>query len=111
MQGIYRILKPRCNPRRAAIFQQFHGNGIFNLNKISSGFGFITSSPSMQHKGLENVTVSEVLMTKGEENVGSWLWCRVDDVVINAMRNVRYFFNLFFYIFCSYLFNYKLISL
>ncbi|XP_058780736.1 CBS domain-containing protein CBSX3, mitochondrial-like [Vicia villosa] len=88
MQGIYRILKPRCNPRRAAIFQQFHGNGIFNLNKISSGFGFITSSPSMQQKGLENVTVSEVLMTKGEEKVGSWLWCRVDDVVINAMRNM-----------------------
>ncbi|CAL5205356.1 unnamed protein product [Lathyrus oleraceus] len=88
MQGIYRILRPYRNPPRAAIFQQFHGNGIFNANKISSGFGFITSSPSMQQKGLENVTVSEVLMTKGEEKVGSWLWCRVDDAVINAMRNM-----------------------
>ncbi|CAI8599996.1 unnamed protein product [Vicia faba] len=88
MQGIYRILRPYRNPPRAAIFQQFHGNGIFNLNKISSGFGFITSSPPMQQKGLENVTVSEVLMTKGEEKLGSWLWCRVDDVVINAMKNM-----------------------
>ncbi|WJX35944.1 hypothetical protein P8452_23874 [Trifolium repens] len=42
----------------------------------------------MQLKGLENVTVSEVLMTKGEEKVGSWLWCRADDAVINAMRNM-----------------------
>ncbi|KAL2654796.1 hypothetical protein AAZV13_04G029600 [Glycine max] len=42
----------------------------------------------MQQKGLENVTVSEVLMTKGEANVGSWLWCRVDDAVINAMKNM-----------------------
>ncbi|KAK2392540.1 CBS domain-containing protein CBSX3, mitochondrial [Trifolium repens] len=88
MQGIYRILQPRRNPPRAAIFQQFHGNGIISLNKINSGFGFITSSPPMQLKGLENVTVSEVLMTKGEEKVGSWLWCRADDAVINAMRNM-----------------------
>nr|KYP64593.1 hypothetical protein KK1_019195 [Cajanus cajan] len=42
----------------------------------------------MPHKGLENVTVSEVLMTKGEENIGSWLWCRVDDSVINAMKSM-----------------------
>lgn len=92
MHGIYRILQRRRNPLRAAIFQQFHGNGIFNLNKISSGYGWVTSSPPpMQQKGLENVTVSEVLMTKGEEKVGSWLWCRVDDAVINAMKNVRRF--------------------
>ncbi|XP_012571401.1 CBS domain-containing protein CBSX3, mitochondrial [Cicer arietinum] len=89
MHGIYRILQRRRNPLRAAIFQQFHGNGIFNLNKISSGYGWVTSSPPpMQQKGLENVTVSEVLMTKGEEKVGSWLWCRVDDAVINAMKNM-----------------------
>lgn len=88
MQGIYRILQPRRNPLRAAIFQQFHGNGIFSLNKLSSGFGCGTSYPPMLQKGLENVTVSEVLMTKGEERVGSWLWCRVDDAVFNAMKNM-----------------------
>jgi len=89
MQGIYRKLQPRRNPLRAAIFQQFHGNGIFSPTKLSSGFGCGTSSPLMLQKGLENVTVSEVLMTKGEEKVGSWLWCRVDDAVFNAMKNVR----------------------
>ncbi|CAL0327022.1 unnamed protein product [Lupinus luteus] len=88
MQGIWRIARLRQNPLGAAIFQQFHGNGIINPNKITSGFGCVTSSSSMQQKGLENVTVSEVLMTKGEENVGSWIWCRTDDAVINAMKNM-----------------------
>ncbi|XP_027355946.1 CBS domain-containing protein CBSX3, mitochondrial [Abrus precatorius] len=88
MLGVYRILRRGQNPSRAAIFQQFHGNGIFNQNKISSGFGCATSSPHMQQKGLENVTVSEVLMTKGEEKIGSWLCCQVDDAVINAMKNM-----------------------
>ncbi|KAJ1384953.1 CBS domain, partial [Sesbania bispinosa] len=91
MLGIYRILlRLRQNPPRAALFQHFHGNGIFSPNKMSSGFGRVTSSPPapMQQKGLENVTVSEALMTKGEEKVGSWLSCRVDDAVIDAMKNM-----------------------
>lgn len=88
MLGICRIVRVRQNPPRAAIFQQFHGNGIINPNKLSSGFGCVTSYPAMQQKGLENVSVSEVLMTKGEEKVGSWLSCRVDDAVINAVKNV-----------------------
>jgi len=89
MLGVCRILRLRQNPLRGAIFQQFQGNAISNLNKKSSNFGCVTSSPRTQQKGLENVTVSEVLMTKGEENIGSWLWCRTDDAVINAMKNVR----------------------
>jgi len=91
MLGVCRILRLRQNPPRGAIFQQFQGNGILNLNKICSNFGCVTSSPLTPQKGLENVTVSEVLMTKGEENIGSWLWCRTDDAVINAMKNVRWF--------------------
>ncbi|OMO87593.1 hypothetical protein CCACVL1_08926 [Corchorus capsularis] len=42
----------------------------------------------MQEKGLENITVADVLMTKGEENVGSWFWCRINDNVDDAMKNV-----------------------
>ncbi|WVZ20228.1 hypothetical protein V8G54_007550 [Vigna mungo] len=88
MLGLCGILRLRQNPLRGAIFQQFQGNAISNLNKISSNFGCVTSSPRQHQKGLENVTVSEVLMTKGEENIGSWLWCRTDDAVINAMKNM-----------------------
>ncbi|KHG22722.1 CBS domain-containing CBSX3, mitochondrial -like protein [Gossypium arboreum] len=36
-----------------------------------------TGSVETEEKGLENITVADVLITKGEENVGSWLWCRM----------------------------------
>ncbi|KAI4298148.1 hypothetical protein L6164_031742 [Bauhinia variegata] len=90
MQGLYRGIRYGQSTSRAAILQHFHGNGITKTDKISLRFGCVTSSPPMpmQQKGLENVTVSDVLMTKGEEKVGSWLWCQVDDAVINAVRNM-----------------------
>ncbi|ESW08595.1 hypothetical protein PHAVU_009G058600 [Phaseolus vulgaris] len=88
MLGVCRILRLCQNPPRGAIFQPFQGNGIPNMNKICSNFGCVTSSSLTQQKGLENVTVTEVLMTKGKENIGSWLWCRTDDAVINAMKNM-----------------------
>ncbi|PKI35142.1 hypothetical protein CRG98_044417 [Punica granatum] len=34
------------------------------------------------------MTVSDVLMTKGEEKTGSWLWCRADDTVYDAVKNM-----------------------
>ncbi|KAK5823838.1 hypothetical protein PVK06_018601 [Gossypium arboreum] len=46
-----------------------------------------TGSVETEEKGLENITVADVLITKGEENVGSWLWCRVNDNVDDAMKN------------------------
>ncbi|KAK2994160.1 hypothetical protein RJ640_020965 [Escallonia rubra] len=51
----------------------------------------VEAEPStMQHKGLENTTVAEVLMTKGEEKVGSWLWCRSDDSVYDAVKQMAH---------------------
>ncbi|KAJ7957759.1 CBS domain-containing protein CBSX3, mitochondrial [Quillaja saponaria] len=75
------ILKP-------GILQQYHRKGTTQMKKICWRFGCVTSSPTVQKKGLENVTVAEVLMTKGEEKVGSWLWCRVDDPVTVAVKNM-----------------------
>ena len=55
-----------------------------------SRFGCVTSSQTMEmeEKGLENMTVADVLMTKEEENVGSWVSCRINDNVDDAMKNV-----------------------
>ncbi|XVF36088.1 hypothetical protein REPUB_Repub19eG0028200 [Reevesia pubescens] len=55
-----------------------------------SRFGCVTSSTpmEMQEKGLENLTVADVLMTKGEENVESWVSCRINDNVDDAMKNM-----------------------
>lgn len=52
-------------------------------------FSRISSSiPEVPHRGLENVTVADVLMTKEEDKTGSWLWCRTDDTVYDAVKNV-----------------------
>lgn len=77
---------------RLAVLQHWH-------LRASARCGCVTSSvmqkeitedksPTMQNKGLENTTVAEVLMTKGEEKVGSWIWCHTDDTVHDAVKQV-----------------------
>lgn len=63
---------------------------------VFSRIGFTSSSSEVPHRGLENMTVSEVLMTKGEEKTGSWLWCRTNDTVQDAVKNVRMTFQICF---------------
>ncbi|XP_042016648.1 CBS domain-containing protein CBSX3, mitochondrial-like [Salvia splendens] len=38
--------------------------------------------------GLRNTTVAEVLSTKGQDKAGSWLWCRTDDTVCDAIKQM-----------------------
>lgn len=87
MQGIVRAIRSCQEILKAAILQHSHGRRASKAANLFA-FGRITSSSSTQLKGLENVTVAEVLMTKGEEKTGSWLWCRTDDAVIDAVKNV-----------------------
>ncbi|XP_027091135.1 CBS domain-containing protein CBSX3, mitochondrial isoform X3 [Coffea arabica] len=69
-------------------------NNLLRLGSISSyltveeGTRPAEESSPMQHKGLENVTVAEVLMTKGGEKAGSWLSCRADDTVYDAVKQM-----------------------
>ncbi|KAF5747124.1 Cystathionine beta-synthase family protein [Tripterygium wilfordii] len=48
----------------------------------------VVSSQDMQEKGLENVTVADVLLTKGEENIGSWISCLTNDTIEDAIKNM-----------------------
>ncbi|GAA0161417.1 hypothetical protein LIER_17741 [Lithospermum erythrorhizon] len=48
----------------------------------------VISPPYMHQKGLENTTVEDILMNKGEEKVGSWLWCRIDDTAHDAAKQM-----------------------
>ncbi|KAK6939481.1 CBS domain [Dillenia turbinata] len=50
--------------------------------------GGATPPPAIQHKGLGNTTVADVVMTKGDNTVGSWLWCRTKDTVYDAVKNM-----------------------
>ncbi|KAL8490478.1 hypothetical protein ACS0TY_025610 [Phlomoides rotata] len=49
----------------------------------------VAQSGSLPEKGLQNTTVAQVLLTKGEEKVGYWLWCRTDDSVDDAIKQVN----------------------
>ncbi|XP_062097485.1 CBS domain-containing protein CBSX3, mitochondrial-like [Humulus lupulus] len=74
--------------KAAILIEHSHGRDRTKIEKIFSRFGWITPSLSVQEKGLENVTVAEVLMAKGGENTGSWLWCLSDDIVNDAVKNM-----------------------
>lgn len=54
--------------------------------------GSVTSS--IQQKGLENTTVAEILMYKGNESPGSWLWCRSNDTVHDAVKQVSVIYEI-----------------
>lgn len=89
MQRIVQAVRSCQHVVKAAIFQHSLGRDTPKIEKIFARFGWVIPSPSVQEKGLENVTVAEVLMTKGGENTGSWLWCHSDDIVSDAVKNVR----------------------
>ncbi|KAJ8772576.1 hypothetical protein K2173_027753 [Erythroxylum novogranatense] len=64
------------------------GREMLEKKNLFSRFGCVTSSLLIPEKGLENITVADVLMTKGDDKTGSWLWCRTDDYVYDAVKNM-----------------------
>ncbi|KAF4350130.1 hypothetical protein CsatB_008744 [Cannabis sativa] len=86
MQRIVKAVNSCQQMVKAAILEHSsHGRDRTKIEKIFSRFGW---SLSVQEKGLENVTVAEVLMAKGGENTGSWLCCHSDDIVNDAVKNM-----------------------
>ncbi|KAL8148574.1 CBS domain-containing protein CBSX3, mitochondrial-like [Apium graveolens] len=92
MHALTNIIRTYQETCRLSVLQHWH-------LRASAPCGCVTSSvtqkentedksPIMQNKGLENTTVAEVLMTKGEEQVGSWIWCRTDDTVHDAVKQM-----------------------
>ncbi|GAB4846814.1 hypothetical protein Ancab_025821 [Ancistrocladus abbreviatus] len=81
MQGLLRTVK-------LAILQHSPGRDPAAMKKLFLRVSCVTSSPIMHHRGLENTTVEDVLMTKEEERVGSWLWCSADDSVQDAIKQM-----------------------
>ncbi|KAJ6336921.1 hypothetical protein OIU76_006731 [Salix suchowensis] len=73
---------------RVAILRRPHVSDTIERRKILPHFGRVTSTPPVGEKEQENLTVADVLMIKGEEKVGSWLWCRTTDTVYDAVKNM-----------------------
>ncbi|EEF52591.1 conserved hypothetical protein [Ricinus communis] len=88
MQGLIRGVRSCKEILKIGTQRHSHGKEIFERKNIFSRFGCVTSSPSLPQKGLENLTVADVLMTKGDEKTGSWLWCHSNDTVYDAVKNM-----------------------
>lgn len=88
MQGMVRGVRTCQEILKGAILKHHQGRYVVEGRKTCSRFGCVTSSSSspIEEKGLENITVAEVLMTKGDDKVGSWLCCRSDDTVDDVLN-------------------------
>ncbi|KAL7605063.1 hypothetical protein Lser_V15G18706 [Lactuca serriola] len=75
MQLFARALKACQERLRIPVVQQLH--------KYTDNALIVESQ-----KGMENTTVAEVLMTKEDGKVGSWLWCKTDDTVYDAVKHM-----------------------
>ncbi|KAL5558025.1 hypothetical protein UlMin_034236 [Ulmus minor] len=84
MQQIFRAVRSCREVLKAAIIQHSRNGRV----KIFSRFGWVTSSSSIQEKGLENVTVAEVLLLKEGKTIGPWLCCNSNDIVVDAVKNM-----------------------
>ncbi|CAN6582626.1 unnamed protein product [Malus baccata var. baccata] len=87
MQGISRAVRSCREILKPTILQHSRGGEVAGLEKIVSRLKWVTSPPA-QEKGLENVTVADVLATKGNVETGPWLWCHTNDAVIDAVKNM-----------------------
>lgn len=79
MQVIARAIKSCHEAFRLPVLQR--------LQKYTENASVIESQ-LVHQKGLENTTVAEVLMTKENRKVGSWLWCKSDDTVYDAAKQM-----------------------
>ncbi|XP_062019363.1 CBS domain-containing protein CBSX3, mitochondrial-like [Rosa rugosa] len=84
MQGIARAVRSCHEILKAAALEHSCRRRIAWVERLGSSCKWVTS-PAL--KGLENVTVEDVLMKKSEET-GPWLWCHTNDTVIDAIKNM-----------------------
>ncbi|KAM7518233.1 hypothetical protein LguiB_017195 [Lonicera macranthoides] len=85
------VLAQAVRSLKHAVLQNSHLRDATEMKKVFFRRACIISSSMSQQKGLENTTVAEVLMTKDEEKVGSWLWCSTDDTVYDAVKQMAQF--------------------
>ncbi|XP_057975721.1 CBS domain-containing protein CBSX3, mitochondrial-like [Malania oleifera] len=90
MRGISQALQSCQNTLKFAVLQHPHGRDMAEAKRVCLRFGCVTSSPSpsLRQKGLENITVADVLGTKADEKPGPWLWCHTNDTVYDAVKHM-----------------------
>lgn len=87
MQGIVRAVRSWQETLKIAISQQSCRRETNQVEKLLEGTELGDSAFLL--KGLENITVAEIVSRIGDGSISSsWLSCRADDIAIDAVQNV-----------------------
>lgn len=96
MQGIMKAVRSwQETLKKITVTQHSYRRETNKLEKIleRSELGGDLSSPL---KGLENITVGEIVSRKGDGSIASsWLSCKAEDTAIDAVQNVGILFDFF----------------
>ncbi|XP_023538057.1 CBS domain-containing protein CBSX3, mitochondrial-like [Cucurbita pepo subsp. pepo] len=87
MQGIVRAVRSWQETLKIAISQHSCRRETNQVEKLFEGSDLGASSSML--KGLENISVAEIVSSKGDGSIGSpWLSCRANDTAIDAVQNM-----------------------
>lgn len=87
MQGIAKAIGIHGNRLKKAVLQHMSTDN-FSWVHLMTRFQTDLPNPRLPHKGLENITVAEILKVKGDNEAGSVYWCRTSDTVFDAVQHV-----------------------
>ncbi|XP_078151775.1 CBS domain-containing protein CBSX3, mitochondrial-like [Carex rostrata] len=87
MQGIAKAIGIHGNRLKKAVLQHMSTDN-FSWVHLMTRFQTDLPNPRLPHKGLENITVAEILKVKGKDEAGSVYWCRTSDTVFNAVQHM-----------------------
>ncbi|KAK3022101.1 hypothetical protein RJ639_045945, partial [Escallonia herrerae] len=87
MQGLGQAVRSCQEALALAVLRHSSVRNTAEIRKVSRS-GCVTSSLPIQDRESED-KCQKILMTKGEEKVGSWLWCRSDDSVYDAVKQMN----------------------
>lgn len=88
MQGVAKALRVHGNRLKHAVLQHLNFTDGLGFPSILTRSDSANSTPRVPHKGLENITVSELLKSKGEDENQEVYCCRTCDGVYDAVQNV-----------------------
>ncbi|CAL9204544.1 unnamed protein product [Musa hybrid cultivar] len=88
MQGVAKAIQAHGNRLKHAVLQHLRFTDGFYWPNIVTRFETAISTPRIPHKGLENITVYELLKAKGEEEKEAVYWCCTSDTVYDAVQNM-----------------------
>ncbi|KAJ3685021.1 hypothetical protein LUZ61_014185 [Rhynchospora tenuis] len=87
MQGVAKAIRLHGSRLKQAVLQHMSTDNLSLVN-LMTRFQTDTRDTTLAHKGLENITVAEILRIKGEHEAGNVYWCTTSDTVYDAVQHM-----------------------